>query len=321
MSDEKPQKPGKPKEVKGERQKAKGSQRQKAENIKPKAVSTRKPAARQKNKAETRETPAAFTEIKPVKSEIENPKSETPMEVHHHPQLDHKPKPIKEYLLEGLMIFIAVMMGFIAENVREDITNHEHAHQLVEQLVRDLKADTSSLNYAYEGESRILVSNNTLFSLLQQPLATVDTKKLLKMATNSDSMFPFHATGGAIGAIKAELHLKQFSNSKIISFFGDYEARIDLLHTIQNITLQYQHNYLEPFLTEHFSPASIDASINGGEIPDPQVRNLTQSDFTQLATRMVFIKINTNELLDYNRKLKKDATKLLQYVQAQFDVE
>ena len=41
------------------------------------------------------------------------------MEVHHHPQLDHKHKPWKEYLLEGLMIFIAVMMGFIAENIRE----------------------------------------------------------------------------------------------------------------------------------------------------------------------------------------------------------
>ena len=35
------------------------------------------------------------------------------MEVHHHPNLHHKRKPWKEYLLEGLMIFIAVTLGFL----------------------------------------------------------------------------------------------------------------------------------------------------------------------------------------------------------------
>jgi hypothetical protein len=53
------------------------------------------------------------------KSEI--PKSEIPMEVHHHPKVEKKN--FKEYLLEGLMIFLAVTMGFIAENIREHFTD------------------------------------------------------------------------------------------------------------------------------------------------------------------------------------------------------
>ena len=75
----------------------------------------------------------------------EQPLPEIAMEVHHHPDLHHQKKPWKEYLLEGLMIFIAVMMGFIAENIREDITNNRHAHELTAQLVADLKADTAHL--------------------------------------------------------------------------------------------------------------------------------------------------------------------------------
>jgi hypothetical protein len=43
------------------------------------------------------------------------------MEVHHHPDLHHRRKKFKEYLLEFVMIFLAVTMGFIAENVREGI--------------------------------------------------------------------------------------------------------------------------------------------------------------------------------------------------------
>ena len=41
------------------------------------------------------------------------------MEVHHHPQVEKKN--LKEYLLEGLMIFIAVTLGFFAENIRENV--------------------------------------------------------------------------------------------------------------------------------------------------------------------------------------------------------
>jgi hypothetical protein len=37
------------------------------------------------------------------------------MEVHHHPHVEKKS--FKEYLLEGLMIFVAVTMGFFAETI------------------------------------------------------------------------------------------------------------------------------------------------------------------------------------------------------------
>lgn len=40
------------------------------------------------------------------------------MEVHHHSHIPHQSKPWKQYLTEGLMIFIAVMLGYAAENIR-----------------------------------------------------------------------------------------------------------------------------------------------------------------------------------------------------------
>ena len=94
------------------------------------------------------------------------------MEVHHHPDLHHKPKPLKEYLLEGLMIFIAVMLGFIAENVREAITDHEHVKELTSQLVRDMKADTAQLNRIRAFELTIYAANDSVIRLAQQPAGT-----------------------------------------------------------------------------------------------------------------------------------------------------
>jgi len=252
-------------------------------------------------------------------SETPETVSPTPeMEVHHHPQLEHKPKPIKEYLLEGFMIFIAVMMGFIAENIREGIDNNEQVQQLTSQLVQDLKADTAILNGNNAETAKILAANDSLFYLLQQPLAKADTKKIQKFAADSHSMWPFHPSGGAIAAIKNELHLKKFSDSKIISYIAKYESHIELIHTAQDITLVYQRNYLDPFLSLHFTPANLDAAFNRGVIPSVQMRNLTQADMTQLAADMVLIKVNTNEMIRDTKWLKEDAVNLLQYVKEQY---
>ena len=66
------------------------------------------------------------------------------MEVHHHPHVEKKG--FKEYLLEFIMIFLAVTLGFFAESARENISSHEHVKELASQLISDLKNDTTRLN-------------------------------------------------------------------------------------------------------------------------------------------------------------------------------
>ena len=295
----------------------KPKEKQKAGRPKPKAVSKQKAAA----KAEDDNTSAISTPHSAMvyKSEIENPTSEIKMEVHHHPEVEKKT--FKEYLLEGLMIFIAVMMGFFAENIRENITNNEHARQLTSQLVQDLKADTAQLNKAYNFQANIVKANDSLFVLLQQPLAKTDLKKIQKLIISSHNLFPFHPTGGASAAIKNELHLKQFAESKIISHIAQYESGADLAHTVQDIYLQYQRTMLDPFLRQHFTPANLDAAFALKPLPDVQMRNLTQADLTQLSADMVLIKVVSSELVRDYKDLKERATILLQYVQKEYDIE
>jgi hypothetical protein len=66
------------------------------------------------------------------------------MEVHHHPNVEKKN--FKEYFLEFLMIFLAVTMGFFAENIREHFSDKEKQKQYLQTLYYDLKDDTASLN-------------------------------------------------------------------------------------------------------------------------------------------------------------------------------
>jgi hypothetical protein len=97
--------------------------------------------------------PPAETKTKNPNQEIEN------MEVHHHPDLHHKPKKWKEYFLEFLMIFLAVTLVFFAENIREHFTDKEKAKQSIETIITAIASDTSQLN-------DIIASNRLSLSFL-----------------------------------------------------------------------------------------------------------------------------------------------------------
>jgi len=68
------------------------------------------------------------------------------MEVHHHPHVEKKN--FKEYLLEGLMIFLAVSLGFFAENIRESISNTRQLNEYMQSMVSDLKSDQATYDSA-----------------------------------------------------------------------------------------------------------------------------------------------------------------------------
>ena len=85
------------------------------------------------------------------------------MEVHHHPNVDKKS--FKEYLLEGLMIFLAVSMGFIAENIRERISDREKEREYIKLLSDDLKKDTIALHYSINRLQFDISRNDTLVVL------------------------------------------------------------------------------------------------------------------------------------------------------------
>ncbi len=67
------------------------------------------------------------------------------MEVHHHPHVEKKG--FKEYVLELLMIFLAVTLGFFAESLREHLADKKKEKQIIFALKRDLEKDMVRLHH------------------------------------------------------------------------------------------------------------------------------------------------------------------------------
>ena len=149
------------------------------------------------------------------------------MEVHHHPHVEKKR--FKEYLLEGLMIFVAVSMGFIAENVREHFTDKERELKYVEAFVNDLKSDTADISITLKANFRKSRFLDSLLLLSKLNLNLPDV-------SNSFTDYFFRGTSMAIHrpANSAMTQLKNTGSLRLISH----------KHVIDSILKYDQYNQL-----------------------------------------------------------------------------
>jgi hypothetical protein len=136
------------------------------------------------------------------------------MEVHHHPDLHHRRKKFREYFLEFIMIFLAVTLGFIAENIREDLADRIKAKEYGQSLYDDLKADSSGLNFNI-GFNRWRATKIDSFILL---LTSQDIQQ------HGQSLYYYQAAMNLqIGFTPVDITAQQLRNSGGLRFFKNPE--------------------------------------------------------------------------------------------------
>ncbi len=89
------------------------------------------------------------------------------MEVHHHPHVEKKN--FKEYFLEFLMIFLAVTLGFFAENVREYFGDASKEKQYVYSLYDDMRQDSIRISSSLAFTSKQIQKIDSLIYIINQP--------------------------------------------------------------------------------------------------------------------------------------------------------
>jgi hypothetical protein len=97
------------------------------------------------------------------------------MEVHAHTHTADPPDSYRDhrgrkkwthYLWEFLMLFLAVFCGFLAENQREHLVEHQRERVLMKSMLKDLRADTTIFSGTIRGISLINAHIDSLIPLL-----------------------------------------------------------------------------------------------------------------------------------------------------------
>ncbi|HMH33710.1 MAG TPA: hypothetical protein VK543_11810 [Puia sp.] len=131
------------------------------------------------------------------------------MEVHHHPDVEKKS--FKEYFLEFLMIFLAVTMGFFAENIREGISEHSRAKVFASSMLKDLQADSTQLQLYKSYFSYAANKLDTFMQLLQ----VAEPKDI-----PSGKLYWYGLFGGAHGSfVSNDATFQEMKSSGSLHFF------------------------------------------------------------------------------------------------------
>lgn len=163
------------------------------------------------------------------------------MEVHHHPNVEKKG--LKEYFLEFIMIFLAVTLGFFAENIREHFVDKTHEKEYINSFYEDLSRDGRELPDLIKSiEYQQLQTADSLQAILpgmnsKTAANTVYTSLRLIIRQQGIRIF---VTDRTIEQIKNAGEMRLLSNKQISDSLVDYYKEVDYIEYLQRDLLAYK---------------------------------------------------------------------------------
>jgi len=152
------------------------------------------------------------------------------MEVHAHSHTARK-KWI-HYFWEFLMLFLAVFCGFLAENQREHMVEHQREKTYMNSLITDLKGDTATIKYVISFCITKFHGMDTLAQLLNKDILSKDDEKELyylnsRYASNVTFMvFNERTIKQLLNSGNLRLVRKQGTSDSIMSYYGQTMDRV-----------------------------------------------------------------------------------------------
>lgn len=233
------------------------------------------------------------------------------MEVHKHPHhVTHKKK-WGEYFLEFLMLFLAVFLGFVAENFREHQVEKQRGRQYIESFYEDLKTDTARLAYLIGFETKKIASLNALQGCYDSLLKNESPASLLDVIKNSLSNNPFLLDGQTLRQLTNAGGFRLLKKSDADSIIN-YEKDGNNLEEYQSSLYQQSQDNLRNTFNEvvNFIPYSkLYSDVTNNPIPDV---NDFKTPLLSTSDRVLLNKY-FNQLFQYLRVIVQHRNRLNQF--------
>ena len=162
------------------------------------------------------------------------------MEVHHH---SHNPKKWKEYVTEFLMLFLAVSMGFIAENLREKHIEDERSVELMHAFISDVKENQKQLDSLILNNKRLSYYYDSMVFDNGFGKREID---IIKLSENIDlKMYRFINKKTIFEQMKSSGALRYIQDKEILKSMLRYEENADYAErrSMDNETDQYNNTF------------------------------------------------------------------------------
>lgn len=174
------------------------------------------------------------------------------MEVHHPHHSGHNKK-WSELLLEFFMLFLAVTLGFFAENIRETIAEKNKKKETLEAVANDFKKDFEQLNFHRKFVSNKIKICDSIDFLIDQNPKLVDQQVFYRLMNNSITFWKFNSNSRSRIESEARGYFSEKGNEELANCISKYNFH--LTDFIDNTEMEadhyvkfYEYNNLKNYL-------------------------------------------------------------------------
>jgi hypothetical protein len=189
------------------------------------------------------------------------------MEVHKHPQDVMHKKKWKEYLLEFLMIFFAVTLGFFAENIREHYVEKANAKKFIESYQGELLQQQNIYDrYKKMYQNKVIVCDsvklifynaeeNKKLDVIKR--LTIPAARLIDVPVNTSSYDQMVSSGAlrfinsielrdSMAAYRGQIEALKNYNIRVLQSINDHTFEIGKIEDLHDfISTDTSRSYLE----------------------------------------------------------------------------
>jgi len=257
--------------------------------------------------------------------QISNLKPETPyMEVHKHPHhVTHKKK-WPEYLLEFLMLFLAVFLGFLAENFREHQVDHKRELQYIHSLIEDLQNDTAEVNSVIPDRKEREASIDSLIYLLNTPNPQKYSSSIYYHSRLLLRTYDFRSTQRTIQQLKNTGSMRLIRNTAVAEIINSYDYRVEMIRSDQNFRRE-QYMIIYPFLLKIQDALVLEKMIKRFDITrptgNPALKSTNQEFLKELSTGLHYLKSSETGSIELLRDFYEIVSNYIGRIKKEYHLE
>lgn len=248
------------------------------------------------------------------------------MEVHAH---THTPrKKWTHYLWEFLMLFLAVFCGFLAENQREHMIEHNREKQYMQSLLNDLAADTAMIHVAIPRKEGRIKAIDTVFNFFKvNPNAKTISGRLFRTIRRTNFDARFVRNNITINQLKNAGGMRLVRKKQIADSIASYDflcESTELYNELYVINSQVGNRQFEKLFNasdmltlyiENAGPAIV------ANVPDSIVLGIHITGLNEQLNFMMLEKAYARQEIERYTQLEKRAINLMQLVKKEYHLK
>ena len=227
-----------------------------------------------------------------------------------------------------LMIFFAVTMGFIAENIRENIVNREKEKHYIKSIIANLKTDTANISLSIHMQNLLIKKMETVLKIPVEKLDDLSMQDALYQ-----NLVPFYAsswifvqTNNTVTQLKNAGGFNVFANQKTVDSISAVYYYYDSWIKINSDLYMKSYEKTNDIATQLIRlPESLYSFDDTMHIPTPSNNKIVIQQniilFEQLYSNIRFQKGELIVCIETEKEYFQKVERLLKLLQADYDLK